>query len=110
MSPTQWEALAKEDAARQQRTRALLASEQLHSGEDFRQAAFIFQHGTTPEDFLLAHTLAMVAVSKGDDTAVWIGAATLDRYLQSIDRPQVYGTQFRNEPNEPGPRSPTIGR
>ena len=106
MSPAQWEALAREDAARQQRTRALLASEQLHSGEDFRQAAFIFQHGTTPEDFLLAHTLAMVAVSKGDDTAVWIGAATLDRYLQSIDRPQVYGTQFRNESNEPGTQEP----
>ena len=106
MSPAQWEALTKEDAARQQRTRALLASEQLHSGEDFRQAAFIFQHGTTPEDFLLAHTLAMVAVSKGDDTAVWIGAATLDRYLQSIDRPQVYGTQFRNESNEPGTQEP----
>lgn len=106
MSSGQWEALAKEDAARQQRTRALLASEQLHSGEDFREAAVIFQHGSTPEDFLLAHTLAMVAVSRGDDTAVWIGAATLDRYLQSIDRPQVYGTQFRNEANETKTQEP----
>ena len=43
---------------------------------------------------LLAHTLALVASAKGDQGAAWIAAATLDRYLQSIRRPQIYGTQF----------------
>ena len=40
----------------------------------------------------MAHTLAMVAVARGDADARWIGAATLDRYLQAIGRPQVYRT------------------
>jgi hypothetical protein len=100
MSAAQWDALSKEDEARRQRTRALLDSDQLHSAEDFRQAAFVFQHGSTPEDFLLAHTLAMVAVGKGDESALWIASATLDRYLQSVDQPQVYGTQFRSESDQ----------
>src|SRR4030095_15659952 len=52
-------------------------------------------HGETPDDYLLAHTLAMIAVAKGDSGALWIGTATLDRYLQSIKRPQIYGTQFK---------------
>ena len=50
---------------------------------------------------LLAHTLAMVALKKGRPDAIWIAAATLDRYLQNIGKPQIYGTQFQT-PNGPG--------
>ncbi len=78
-------------------TRKLLADGQLHTAEDFTRAAFIFQHGTTPDDFLLAHTLAMVAAAKGDEDALWIGTATLDRYLQSTARPQIFGTQIKEK-------------
>jgi hypothetical protein len=31
----------------------------------FTWAAFLFQHGSGPNDFLLAHTLAMIAMKKG---------------------------------------------
>jgi hypothetical protein len=31
---------------------------------------------------------------KSDLDARWIAAATLDRYLQRIGQPQVFGTQF----------------
>jgi hypothetical protein len=82
------------DAERRQQTRKFLADGRLHTGEDFKRAAFVFQHGNTPEDFLLAHTLAMVAMADGDADALWIASATLDRYLHSIGKPQVYGTQF----------------
>jgi hypothetical protein len=75
--------------------RELLARGKLHTGNDFERAAFVFQHGETPDDYLLAHTLAMVAVARGDGSAIWIAAATLDRYLQSVNRPQIYGTQFK---------------
>jgi hypothetical protein len=41
----------------------------------------------------LAHTLAVVAVARGQASATWMVAATLDRYLQAIHQPQIYGTQ-----------------
>jgi len=106
ISEAQWAVISKEDAARRERTRSLLARDQLHTSEDFRGAAFVFQHGDGPDDYLLAHTLAMVAVGKGDNGAVWIASATLDRYLQSIHRPQIYGTQFLGNPGSPQTQEP----
>jgi hypothetical protein len=96
----------KADASRREATRQLLANGKLHSGEDFERAAFVFQHGDTPDDYLLAHTLAMVAVARGQGSAIWIAAATLDRYLNSIQQPQLYGTQFYFKPNEPTTQEP----
>jgi hypothetical protein len=48
----------------------------------------------------------MVAVSRGQSSAIWIGAATLDRYLNSIHQPQIYGTQFWTRVNEPTTQEP----
>jgi hypothetical protein len=89
-----WKEIAKSDAERRTRTRALLDAGALHTAGDYRKAAFVFQHGGRPDEFLLAHTLALVAVAKGDQGAAWIAAATLDRYLQAVHQPQIYGTQF----------------
>jgi hypothetical protein len=93
-----WSAVNKSDAERRAQTRKLLTDGALHTGKDYEEAAFVFQHGDTPQDYLLAHTLAMVAVSKGDSTAIWIAAATLDRYLQKINQKQIYGTQYSSGP------------
>lgn len=43
--------------ARRAEIRQLLAEGKLISGEDFSDAALIFQHGEKPEDFLFAHVL-----------------------------------------------------
>ena len=91
---TDWASVNKSDAVRREATRKLLKEDALHTGEDFTWAAFVFQHGSAPSDFLLAHTLAMIAVKKGYANAIWIAAATLDRYLQSMHQSQIYGTQF----------------
>jgi len=101
-----WAVVDKADAARREATRKLLVSGKLHTGEDFERAAFVFQHGDTSDDYLLAHTLAMVAVAKGRRGALWIEAATLDRYLNFIHQPQIYGTQFFFKPNEPTTQQP----
>ena len=93
-SSTDWGAVEKADIVRRTSVAALLAAGALHTADDYRKAAFVFQHGERPDDYLLAHTLALVAVTKGDQGAAWIAAATLDRYLQSVGQPQVYGTQF----------------
>jgi hypothetical protein len=96
LTPADWATIEKADALRRERTRALLSKSALQTGDDFRKAAFVFQHGDRPDDYLLAHTLALVAMAKGDQGAAWIASATLDRYLQSINQPQIYGTQFLN--------------
>jgi hypothetical protein len=94
-TPIDWTVVGKADVGRRSQVQALLASGQLHTGEDYLHAAFVFQHGESPRDYLLAHTLAMVAVAKREPSAIWIASATLDRYLQTIGQPQIYGTQFK---------------
>jgi hypothetical protein len=86
--------VAAGDAERRRQVKPLLEANKLRSGDDFAQAAFIFQHGETSDDFLLAHTLALAALARGKQNASWIAAASFDRYLQSIGQPQIYGTQF----------------
>ncbi len=96
--PIDWSVVSKSDADRRVQVRKLLADGSLHTGKDYEEAAFVFQHGDTSQDFLLAHTLAMVAVSKGDATAIWIASATLDRYLEKIKQKQIFGTQYSSGP------------
>jgi hypothetical protein len=86
--------ITEEDAKRRQQVRALLATGALRAGEDFRLAALVFQHGSEPDDYLLAHTFALVALAKGDRSAAWIASASLDRYLRSVGKPQIFGTGF----------------
>ncbi|HEX8193442.1 MAG TPA: hypothetical protein VF552_11140 [Allosphingosinicella sp.] len=107
-SPAQidWTLLTREDEARRRRARVLLDSGALQSADDFYHAAFIFQHGEQPDDYLLAHSLAMAAVARGRPGASWIAAATLDRYLQNIGRPQIFGTQFSTPPGQPTTQAP----
>ncbi|RYF04264.1 MAG: hypothetical protein EOO77_29910 [Oxalobacteraceae bacterium] len=90
------------DRIRRERVRALLKEDSLSTANDFYHAAFIFQHGNTPDDYLFAHTLSLASVAKGNKDAAWIAAATLDRYLQKIGQKQIYGTQYLNSA-ETGP-------
>jgi hypothetical protein len=94
--------IEKDDAARRAQVRALLGKGELRAGEDFRLAAQVFQHGAEPRDFVFAHTLALVALAKGDRSASWIASATLDRYLQSIGKPQIFGTGFTPDGSSQG--------
>ncbi len=80
--------------ARRAEVRKLLEEGKLTSGEDFSDAALIFQHGQTPEEFLFAHVLAVEALIRGGSADRWLAAATLDRYLQAVNRPQIFGTQY----------------
>jgi len=74
--------------------RKLLEEGKITSGEDFSDAALIFQHGQTPEDFLFAHVLAVEALIRGGSADKWLAAATLDRYLQALNQAQIFGTQY----------------
>ncbi|MCM8557869.1 hypothetical protein [Sphingomicrobium sediminis] len=85
------------DERRFARTAELFETGALETGNDYYHAAFIFQHGSEPEHFLRAHHAAMVAMKLGHERADWIAAASLDRYLMTIERPQIYGTQSRQQ-------------
>ena len=98
---TDWSVVEVEDRARRDRVRELMAEGRVNSADDYWRAAFIFQHGDTPEDYLLAHSLAVASTGMGKGEATWIAAATLDRYLHTIGRPQVYGTQYQMSPGQP---------
>jgi hypothetical protein len=106
ISQAEWSTIHNADKDHRQAVRELLAQNALHNSKDFGHAAFVFQHGDTSDDFLLAHTLAMVAVARGDAGALWIATATLDRYLDSIKQPQIYGTQFHFTKDIPWTQEP----
>jgi hypothetical protein len=101
-----WEETELRDRTRRLRVHDLLAAGELKTAQDFHDAAFIYQHGKDPEEYLLAHVLATVAVQKGDAQSLWISAATLDRYLQAIGQPQVFGTQYSNHDDSPYTQAP----
>lgn len=71
----------------------------LKTADDLESAAMIFQHGDSAADFRLAFALATLAAAKSADPTetTWMMAATWDRLMLSLDRPQWYGTQFKRD-------------
>lgn len=105
-SAEDYKKMTEGDTQRRQLTRQIIDAGGLHTAEDYHDAAFIFQHGDTPEDYLLAHVLATAAIVKGDQGSRWIAAATLDRYLQFIKQKQVFGTQYFKMGTQPFTQDP----
>lgn len=96
-----WKLVGPRDEARLKRVKELYSQNQLRTGNDYFNAALILQHSNTPEDYLLAHELSVVAISKkrGIDS---LAAVSEDRFLMSIGRPQRFGTQYKSDgPNQP---------
>ena len=90
-----WKIVGPRDAARLKRVKELYAHNQLKTGGDYYHAAMLLQHSDAADDFLLAHELCVAAISKGDARAKWLAAASEDRFLMNIGRPQRFATQFR---------------
>src|SRR5690349_8658262 len=61
VTPAEMQAIAKADGPRRKRARELLGAGALHTSEDYVRAAFLFQHGSEPNDYLLAHVLGLIA-------------------------------------------------
>jgi hypothetical protein len=96
-----WDVDRPRDDARLARVKELYASGALHTGPDYFHAALILQHSAASDDYLLAHDLCVVALIKGGaPPAKWLAAASLDRFLRSINRPQHFGTQYSSKPGE----------
>lgn len=98
VQPIDWSKVAPADQARRREALQLLNAGRLSQGEDFYHAAFLFQHGDCPQHYELANLLAQQAMRRGYPAAGWLYAATFDRWMLSLGRPQKYGTQFVTEP------------
>jgi len=96
-----WSVVQPRDDARLARTRELYHSDALRTGADWWHAAMILQHSSEADDYLLAHEMSVAAVIRGEENARWLAAASEDRFLLQIGRPQRFGTQFEPS-NEPG--------
>ena len=97
-----WDVIGERDTDRRNRTLEIIRKGEARTSEDFRHAAYIFQHGKTIEDFRLALSLAWLAASIDPDNqdAKWLTAAAWDRLLMNQGQPQWYGTQFQRKHGE----------
>lgn len=91
-----WPAVRARDAVRRAATRALMQTGALHVAHDYYCAAVVFQHGDQVSDFELAHALALISTTldPAPEAPRYMVAATWDRYLMAMGRPQWYGTQY----------------
>lgn len=100
--PIDWAVVGPRDREREARIKALHESGGIRTGKDYHRAAMVLQHAAKPEDYLLAHEFCVVALAKGERAARWLAAASEDRFLMNVGRPQRFGTQYRSTgPDQP---------
>ena len=66
--------------------------------EDKYHSAYILQHGTCDQHYLLAYKLSKDAYNNGIEGAEKLMYSAYDRYLLSTGRYQEYNTQFQPVP------------
>ena len=91
---------SQRDSERLRRVAALLETGKAQTADDYFHAAQVYNHGATADDYLRAHELAVLAAAKGNRPALFLSAASLDRFLREIGRPQVFGTQYTRRENK----------
>ena len=92
-----WSVVGPRDQAREARVKELYRADALQTGADYFHAAMVLQHAQAADDQLLAHEFCIVAASRGEPRALWLAAASEDRFLMNIGRPQRFATQYRAE-------------
>ena len=96
-----WQEISKRDSLRRDRVNEILNSNKIKTAKDYKNAAMVFQHGNDSTDYGKAVRLMKKAIELDSTINKWLFAATTDRYLLSKGEPQIYGTQFYREGDEP---------
>lgn len=91
--PEEWSKISKRDAKRRKRVGEIFGEGCFHVGEDYDHAALIYQHGDTPDHFYQAFMWALKASELGVVDAKQFSALAIDRYLNSIGKKQLFGSQ-----------------
>ncbi len=81
------------DRLRRDRVLSLYTQGKFETGQDAYRAAMVLQHGATPEDYKLAFELAKQADKTNVEGAENLWKCAYDRWMLSLGKPQVYGTQ-----------------
>ena len=91
-----WSTVIDNDRNRRARVEQLLMSDSVVTAGDCYHAAMVFQHGGDTLSYRRAYDLACrsVALDSTNEDALWLTAASYDRYLLSKGEPQWYGTQL----------------
>jgi len=89
----------KNDSIREARVYELLDSDKVHTSTDYENAALIFHHGEDSIAYGMAVKLMKKSIELDSTRNKWFLAAITDRYLLSINKPQIYGTQYKRLDN-----------
>ena len=82
------------DLTRRKRVGEIMAEGCFKTASDYTAAALIYQHGDVPDHYYQAFIWANKAITLGDLKQKHLAAMALDRYLISIGKKQLFGTQF----------------
>jgi len=86
-----------DDENRLEKAIKIINRTELNHYRDYFHIAILYQHGRLPEHFKQAQRYALQSMKLNPEfkLAKWLASAAEDRYLLSIGKEQVWGTQFR---------------
>ena len=91
---SEYKAMRGRDRERRERVMEIAAANGINTAEDFYHAAWIMNHGDTPDDARSGHMFALRSSELGYRPARWLAAATYDRWQMYQGKPQKYGTNY----------------
>ncbi len=94
-----WNIVQKNDSLREVRVYELLDSNKVRSSLDYNNAALIFHHGEDSVAYKMAVKLMKKSIELDSTRNKWFLAVITDRYLLSINKPQIYGTHYKRLEN-----------
>ncbi|AZQ43591.1 hypothetical protein [Nonlabens ponticola] len=101
-----WPEVTRRDSLREVRVYEMLDSNLVVTSKDHYHAAMVFQHGGDSTAYKMAMNLMERSVELDSTANKWLLAAATDRYLQSVNKPQIYGTQYFKMGDEPWTMEP----
>ncbi|MCD6040112.1 MAG: Uncharacterized protein K0S27_1512 [Gammaproteobacteria bacterium] len=87
-------AVSRNDIKRRKRVGEIFGEGCLKSANDYYAAALIYQHGDTPDHYYQTYLWATHAAALGNIEGKPLAAMAIDRYLVSIGKKQLFGSQF----------------
>jgi len=90
-----WNIIQINDSLREARVYELLDSNKVRTSTDYNNAALIFHHGEDSIAYGMAVKLMKKSIELDSTRNKWFLALATDRYLLSINKPQIYGTHYK---------------